>query len=98
MILASHYVIKEIRRMLEVYNGAGVKERCEKFSRRYAYDKELKNICDKLEHAVESRDEKWIERLVNELKKLENIRKIETSGASELWLRERRPKGVSVGR
>ncbi len=98
MIIANHYIIREILYMLRTGDNAKIIEICEKFSKRYTNDKKFKNLCDALKDAVSSKDGKRIEKIKKDLKRLENIRGFETSGGTELWFKGRRPAGIHIVR
>ncbi len=91
MVFASHYVIKNILRVLERKDITGGTELCEKFSSRYSEDRELLDVCSEFKSYLKTRDSKKLEKIKSTLRELKDIRERETSGGTRLWLKDRRP-------
>jgi len=91
MVLASHYVIKNMFRVLESRDVVEAKEIFKKFSVRYSDDTKLVRIYNEYSKYLKSRDPEKLDEIKSTLNRLKDIRKRETSGGTRLWFKDRRP-------
>ncbi len=86
MVLASHYVIKEI---LKIWANADLtRKEFEKFAKSYPNDREFQKIFEDYKACVESKGN--LDDVKSKLKELENIRRIDVSGGTRLPYEDRR--------
>ena len=90
MIIASHYVIRDIYNILEREGPVKGRKIIEKFIARYTNDQELKGIYDKYREYLISEDPEKLEDIKKDLMNLINIRQCESHGGSRLWFESRR--------
>ena len=91
MITASHYVIKNISVVLETKDLIDAREVFEKFSTRYSADRELQEIWDEFREYLQSMEDEKLDNIKSTLEKLKNIRRLETSGGTDIWFTGTRP-------
>ena len=92
MITASHYVIRDVLRMVESGDLEELHKMCGRYGALYKYDTEFKDIlCNKIPEYMESKNSKKLGEIKSRLKELINVRKLRTSGGSMLWYKTRRP-------
>jgi len=92
MIIASHYVMRDILRTLE-QDPEGGKKVFEKYVARYSKDKELLDVYNLYLEYLTNKKEETLSKVKNMLKDLISSRKsgIMGSGSGTLLLKERRP-------
>lgn len=96
MIVASHYVIKDLLLVLQSGNSEEIKKSCTMFSSRYKDDKELNTLCKEVVELIEknkkfSEDPKF-KNIVSKFKELEHFRVTADASSHGLWYSERRSK------
>ncbi len=94
MVLASHYVIKNICLILEQEDMDNVNAALDKFSKRYVDDLELHLLYNEFLKYLETRNKEDLVKIKAALVKLMVARKTETSGGSKLWFKNVRPGTV----
>ena len=88
--MISYHVIEKILKEWEDLHA--VKEDLDKFSTRYPDDVEFQKLYTKFKEYLTTETDK-LEKIKSELKRLERIRKIESSGGMRLPFRDRRRLG-----
>jgi len=88
MILASHYIFKDMLNALK--NPEAAEEVFDKFRKRYPEDMELVEVCKGFKKYMKSKESVQLERIKKILKTLEETRGMESGGGTELWYEDRR--------
>lgn len=96
VLLASHFVIEDIRISLKEKDMEESQKVFEKFYQRYFNDIELKKIYNEfimlnLKVGKLKPKPKNLTQILESLEKLRNSRKVITSGGSDLWFKDVRP-------
>lgn len=89
-MIASHYVIQDISRAFDADDLELTKAIFDKFSSRYHKDMDLQKIYGEFQDYLAKKDTEKLQHITSRLRELQGIRKLETSGAQILQLKDRR--------
>lgn len=96
MIVASHYVIKDLLLAFQSGNAEEIKKSCTMFSDRYKEDKELNALCceaaDIIGKNKKFADDAKFKDIVSKFRDLERFRVTADATGHGLWYSERRGK------
>ena len=94
MIIASHYVVKDLLLVLQSGNADEIKKSCKMFSERYKDDKELIALCSQACEIVEKnkkfKDDATFKGIEAKFKELEQTRITSDASSQGLWYSDRR--------
>jgi hypothetical protein len=94
MILASHYVVKDVLLVLKSGDPEEIKKSCAMFSGRYKDDKELVSLCNQTFEIMEKnrkfKEDPKFKDIESKFKELERTRVTADGSSSGLWYSDRR--------
>lgn len=90
MVVASHYVFKDMKRLLEVGDMERLRDTTSRYCELYSEDAELQELSGKINKYLLSGNKEALEGLRSEIIELARRRQLETSGGSILWFKGRR--------
>ena len=97
MIIASHYVVKDLLLLLEGGNAEEIKKSCKMFSDRYKADKELIALCGLVAEIVDKnkkfKEDKNYKDIEAKFKEMERTRVTADASSQGLWYSDTRGKG-----
>ncbi len=94
-MLASHYVFQSL--LLDWDKDEKVKAEFRSFLLRYPKDAELQELAKEFDEYLKARDTEKKQKLKEELLNLVNVRRIESSGGTQLPFKDRRHLGEHPG-
>ncbi|MFZ2454854.1 MAG: hypothetical protein WAX07_00025 [Candidatus Altiarchaeia archaeon] len=91
MILSSHYVIKDILHTVENGDAGEIRKICDKYCDRYRNDESLAAVCSLVSEEDSGRlSEKRLSEIRTRLQELLSVRRLDSSGGTNLWFVDRR--------
>lgn len=78
MVQASHYVIKNLSRVLLKRDLEAAEELFNKFAVRYTEDEELQKVCDEFDAYLKTRDIELMNKITKDIEELMYLRKLES--------------------
>ena len=94
MLIASHYVVKDLLLVFQSGNAEEIKKSCKMFSDRYKDDKELVALCNQAVEVIEKTkkfsDDTKFKDVQSKFKELERTRVTSDASSQGLWYSDRR--------
>jgi len=90
MVTASHYILRDVLSLMERDRTERLEEVCSCYAKRYSSDEEFQELVSQILLGLETDDNGILEGLKPKISELITTRKIETSGGTKLWFRDRR--------
>jgi len=91
MVVASHYIFRDVLDLISRDRMDRLEEVCDGYSRRYQDDQEFQQVCGWISRYMHSdKNNGELEHIRDRLQELIKIRRLEVSGGSKLWFVERR--------
>lgn len=87
MVVASHYVFKDMKRLLDRGDTEGLRDATNRYREIYCEDAELQELSERIKEHLLSENWKSLEELRGEIRELERMRQLQTSGGSRVWFR-----------
>jgi hypothetical protein len=94
MIIASHYVVKDLLLVFQSGDAEEIRKSCRMFSDRYKDDKELVALCNQAVEIMDKnkkfKDDKKFKDIESKFKELERTRVTSDASSQGLWYSDRR--------
>lgn len=90
MVLASHYIFMDVLSLLERNRTERLEEVCTCYTKRYSDDDEFQELISLILVALENNNNGVLDELKPRIRDAIASRKIETSGSTKLWFKNRR--------
>ena len=94
MIIASHYVVKDLLLIMKSGDAEEIRKSCAMFSGRYKDDKELVSLCNQalgiIEKKKKFKEDKDFKDIESKFEELERTRVTADGSSSGLWYSDRR--------
>ncbi len=90
MVLASHYIFMDVLSLLERNRTERLEEVCTGYSKRYSDDDEFQELISIILTALEDSNNGVLDELKPRIRNAIASRRIETSGGTKLWFKNRR--------